>query len=63
MFENRYTNDNKYRKVRDHCHYAGEYRGDWQRIWNLRYSIPKEFSVIVHIILKNTEKYKNFHIF
>ena len=28
MFENRYTNDNKYRKVRDHCHYAGEYRGD-----------------------------------
>ena len=26
-FENEYLKDKKYRKVRDHCHYAGKYRG------------------------------------
>ena len=25
-FENKYLKDKKYRKVRDHCHYSGEYR-------------------------------------
>ena len=25
-FENKYVKDKKYRKVRDHCHYRGEYR-------------------------------------
>ena len=25
-FENKYMKDKKYRKVRDHCHYTGEYR-------------------------------------
>ena len=25
--ENRYVKDKKYRKVRDHGHYTGEYRG------------------------------------
>ena len=27
-FENKYLEDKKYRKVRDHCHYTGEYRGE-----------------------------------
>ena len=27
-FENKYLKNKKYRKVRDHCHYIGEYRGD-----------------------------------
>ena len=25
-FEDKYVNDRKFHKVRDHCHYAGEYR-------------------------------------
>ena len=26
-FENKCLKDKKYRKVRDHCHYTGKYRG------------------------------------
>ena len=26
-YEDKYVNDKKICKVRDHCHYAGEYRG------------------------------------
>ena len=32
----------KYYKVRDHCHYAGKYRGAAHDIYNLRYKTPKE---------------------
>ena len=28
--------DKKYRIVRDHCHYTGEYRGVGHSIWNLK---------------------------
>ena len=42
----KYTNDKKYRKGRDHCHYTGEYRGVARSICNLKYSIPKEISMI-----------------
>ena len=34
--------EDKYAKVRDHCHYAVEYRGAVHSICNLKYSIPKE---------------------
>ena len=33
--------DKKYNKVKDHCHYAGNYRGAAHNICNLRYKIPK----------------------
>ena len=36
----------KYHKARDHCNYAGGYRGASHRICNLKYSIPKEITVI-----------------
>ena len=38
----------KYHKVRDHCHYAGKYRGAAHDICNLRYKIPKEIPVVFH---------------
>ena len=33
----KYLKDKKYQKVRDHCHYTGEYS-----ICNLKYSVPKK---------------------
>ena len=46
--EDKYARDKKYCKVRDHCHYLGEYRGDAQSIYNLKYSVPKEISIVFH---------------
>ena len=40
--------DKEYRKVRDHCHYTGKYRGAARSICNLRYKTPKEISVVFH---------------
>ena len=34
---------NKYRKFRDHYNYKGEYRGATHSIFNLNYSLPKQF--------------------
>ena len=45
-FENRYLKDKKYRKLRDICHYIGEYRGAPHIICNLEYSIPKSVPMI-----------------
>ena len=42
------NNDKKQRKVRDHCHYTGKYRGVAHNICNLRYKIPKEMPVVFH---------------
>ena len=39
---------NTYRKVKDHCHYTGEYRGAAQTICNLNCSVPKEIPVVFH---------------
>ena len=38
----------KHYKVRDHCHYTGNYRGAAHNIYNLRYKIPKEIPVVFH---------------
>ena len=40
--------DKKYRKVRDHCHFTGKYRGAAHNICNLRYKTPKEIPVVFH---------------
>ena len=47
-FENKYLKDKKYCKVRDHCHYTGEYRGAAHSICNLKYSVPKKNSIVFH---------------
>ena len=41
-------NNKKYHKVKDHCHYTGEYGGAAHDIFNLRYKIPKEIPVVFH---------------
>ena len=38
----------KIKKVRDHCHYTGKYRGAAHNNCNLRYKIPKEIPVVFH---------------
>ena len=47
VFSTDYKNK-KYHKVRDHCHYTGEYRDATHDICNLRYKIPKEIPVVFH---------------
>ena len=37
-----------YRKVRDHCHYTGKYRGAAHSICNLKFNVPLEISVTFH---------------
>ena len=38
----------QYYKVKDHCHYTGEYRGAAHDICNLKYKIPKEIPAVFH---------------
>ena len=38
----------KYHKVRDHCHYTGEYRGTAHDICNLRYKTSNEIPVVFY---------------
>ena len=42
-----------YKKVRDHCHYTGKFRGAAHSICNLRYKVPQEILVKTH----NDSKY------
>ena len=37
-----------YHKVRDHCHYTGEFRGAAHSICNLRYKIQREIPAVLH---------------
>ena len=43
--EKDFNND---RKLRDHCHFTGKYRGAAHNTCNLRYKIPKNIPVIFH---------------
>ena len=36
------------RKVKDHCHYTGKFRGAAHNICNLKYNTPKEIPIIFH---------------
>ena len=38
----------KYCKVREHCHYTGEYRGALHSICNLKYSVSIEIPIAFH---------------
>ena len=47
-FENKSLKDKNYHKVRDYCHYIGEYRGAAHIICNLKYSVPKRIPMVFH---------------
>ena len=47
-FENKYFKDKKYPKVRDDCHYTGEYRSAAHTTCNLKYSVPKKIPIVFH---------------
>ena len=63
-FEDKLAEDKRHHKVRDHCSYTGEYRGDAYRIFNIKYSVPKEiftvfrngFNYDYHFIIKELPK-------
>ena len=54
------------RKVKDHCHYTGIFRGAAHRKWNLNYKVPKDIPIKIHnasydthfIINQLTEEFK-----
>ena len=37
-----------YKKVKDHCHFTGKFRGAAHCICNLRYKVPQEIPVKIH---------------
>ena len=43
--------EDKYYKVRDLYHFTGEYRGAGNSIWNLKYSVPKDISIVFNMDL------------
>ncbi|XP_020608918.1 uncharacterized protein LOC110047502 [Orbicella faveolata] len=42
------ADDKNYKKVRDHCHLTGKYRGAAHNKCNLNYRLPKFFPIIFH---------------
>ena len=46
--ENEKSEFELYRKVRDHCHYTGKFRGVAHNICNLRYKVPREIPAVFH---------------
>ena len=41
-------NDKEYRKVGDHCHYTGKFRGAAHSKCNLNYKVPKYIPIVIH---------------
>ena len=37
-----------YRKVKDHCHYTGKFRGAAHNYYNLRYNVSKNIPIVIH---------------
>ena len=46
--ENEENEFRQYKKVRDHCHFTGKFRGAAHNICNLKYKLPKEIPVSFH---------------
>ena len=48
IYKEKFCNDKNKKKVRDHCHYTGKFRGAAHSECNLRYKVPKEIPVVFH---------------
>ena len=49
MYKKKFCDDGKNKKkVRDHCHYTGKWRGVAHSECNLRYNVPKKIPIIFH---------------
>ena len=44
----KFAKHKNYQKGRDHCHYAGKYRGAAFSICNLKFNVPNEIPVVFH---------------
>ena len=44
----KFAKGKNYRKVRDHCHYTGKYRGAAHSICNLKFNVPNEIPVVFY---------------
>ena len=55
-FANKQEKDEKYCKVRDHCHYTGKYRCAGHSIFDLKYDVSKK----IRIAFQNGSNY-NYH--
>ena len=50
--------DKKFCKVRNRCHYTGEYRRAIHSIWNLKYNVPQK----IPIVFDNRSNYDYYFI-
>ena len=57
IFFKRSSNTINCRKVRDHCHYTGKYRGTAHSICNLKFNVLNQIPGVFH----NDSKY-DFHL-
>ena len=48
MIKIKFANDKNYKKVRDHCHFTGKYRGAAHSICNLKFNMPNETPIVFH---------------
>ena len=47
-FIEKFTKDKNHRKVRGHCHYTVKYSSATHSLFNLRFNVPNESSVVFH---------------
>ena len=46
--ENDNDKNKEYRKVKDHCHYTGKFKGAAHNYCNLRYKVPRNIPIVIH---------------